>query len=379
MKKILIVTSSYFFVRTFLIPHIKHMVECGWIVHVASENDGTTIPYVHRQIDIPIKRSPLHVGNYMAISQLRELINTEKYDIVNCHTPIGGMVARLAASQARRNVGTKVVYMTHGLHFYNGAKLKNWVLYYSAEKLLSQYTDAIITINEEDRASVAKYFPCIKHQYKVPGIGYDTDHIGKLELHNRDELRQKYAIEKDDFVLLYIARYTVDKNHRFLINILNDIHQRIPKCKILFVGDGDEMVSCRRLVRELGLDNSVIFAGFQLNISDYLHIADVGVSPSVCEGLGLGLVEEMYVALPILATDVRGHRELIQHGVNGLLYKLDDKNDFIEKLLYLFENSQICKSLGGTAQMNVNKYSLECVIPQIMNILNKVSNDDGKC
>ncbi len=372
MKKILIVTSSYFFIRTFLIPHIRHWVGKEWIVHVASANDGTTVPYVHRQIDIPIERTPWHVGNWKAVCSLQKLIDEERYDIVNCHTPIGAMVARLAASQSRRRYGTKVVYMTHGLHFYNGAKKKNWLLYYTAEKFLASYTDAIISINEEDRRHIEKYFPQIPYQYKLPGIGYDTEHIGVLGLQDRDALRRKYFLQSDDFVLLYIARYTADKNHRFLIKSLADIQRKIERCKIVMVGDGEEMVACRKLARDLNVDKSVIFAGFQLDITDYLQLADVGVSPSVSEGLGLGIVEEMYASLPILASRVRGHRDLISHGENGLLFTLNDKDDFIKKLTYLYNNPSIRIIMGQTAHMGVELYSVENIIPQLVGIFDEV-------
>ena len=368
MRKILIVTSSYIFIRGFLIPHIKHLTENGWEVHVASKNDGTTIPYVHKQIDIPIQRSPFRVGNLIAVNQLKKVIKEERYDIVHCHTPIGAMVARLAAKDYRKSLGVKVIYMTHGLHFYMGAKRVNWLLYFSAEKFLARYTDAIITINSEDCSNAKRYFPEIPHQYTTPGIGYDIKHVGETPRLSKAELRHQYGIKEDDFVCLYIARYTLDKNHKFLINSLKEIQKRIPKIKLMFVGDGEEMVSCRKLSTELGVEQSVIFAGYQLNITDYLHMADVGVSPSVCEGLGLGLVEEMCIALPIVASHVRGHRDLIEHGRNGLLYELNSTEDFVEKLALLHNNPEKAREIGHNAQIGIKKYAVENIIPMIDDI-----------
>lgn len=373
MRKILIVTSSYFFVRTFLIPHIKHLVENGWIVHVASDNDGTTIPFAHQQIDIPIKRSPFHLSNAMAISMLSDMIGKEKYDIVHCHTPIGAMVARLAARKYRKE-GVKVIYMTHGLHFYKGARKKNWMVYYTAEKFLARYTDAIISINSEDKKNIENYFPEIPHQYITPGIGYDIKHVGHPGKISKGELRKQYGIGPNDFVCLYIARYTQDKNHRFLIKSVKEIQEYIPKIKILFVGDGEEMVACRELAKKLGVDKSVIFTGFQLNITDYLHMSDVGVSPSVCEGLGLGLVEEMCFALPVVASRVRGHRDLITHGENGLLYKLDDTQEFIKNLKFLYNNPDMARKIGRNARNGISKYAVENIITLMDEIYDKELN-----
>lgn len=371
MKKILIVTSSYYFMRTFLIPHIQYLRSKGWEVHVASDNDGDDVPYAHCKIDIPIRRSPFSLDNIKAIKMLKQHIDTERYNIVHCHTPLGAMVARLAAQEARKKLGTKVIYMTHGLHYYKGAPLKNWILYYPAERYLSRYTDAIITINEEDRASVAQ-FKHIKKQYKIPGIGYNSAHIEPLGLYSRSELRAKHGFSDNDFICIYIARYTNDKNHRFLIRSLSEIHKHIPQCKILLLGDGEEMDVCRELACKLQVDDAIRAVGFQPNITDYLQIADVGVSPSVSEGLGLGLVEEMYAKLPVIATDIRGHRDLITHGVNGLLYHLNDKNSFIEQLLYLYNNPAAREMLGNVARENISQYAVENIIPIMMSIYNDV-------
>lgn len=343
------------------------MVGNGWVVDVASKNDGTTIPYVNKQIDISIERSPFNINNFRAIKSLEHYINNEQYDIVNCHTPIGAMVARLAAHRARRN-GTKVIYMTHGLHFYNGASRKNWLLYYNAEKWLARYTDAIITINSEDRANVRRFFNEIPHQYYLPGVGYDTNHIiDTNDLHIK-ALREEYGLNDNDFICLYIARYSLDKNHKFLIKAIKQLKQYIPNCKLLLLGDGEEMISCRKLAQELNIEKSVIFAGYQHNIAAYLQIAHVGVSPSISEGLGLGLVEEMCVGLPVVASRVRGHKDLIEDGVNGLLYTLNDTQEFIDKILYLYNNKEVSRQLGETARQNISRFSVENVISEMMKI-----------
>lgn len=370
MKKILIVASSYVHIRAFLIPHIKQLVSDGWMVDVASENDGIDIPYVNRQIDIPVKRSPFHPSNISAIKKLSRYIDDEQYDIINCHTPIGAMIARMASFKARRK-GAKVIYMAHGFHFYEGAPLINWLVYYTAEKLMARCTDAIITINEEDSTNARKFFPEIAHQYSLPGVGYDVNHIERPCDVDSDELRKKYHIGDDDYVCIYIARYTRNKNHRFLIKALAKLQHHIPQCKLLLLGDGEEMESCRRLAQELGVDDKVIFAGYQRNISAYLQLADVAVSPSLIEGLPIGLLEEMYVGLPILANTVRGHKDLIKNGETGMLYAYNDEVEFVEKFLYLYRNPEERKRLGMMAQKSIVKYSVENIIPQMIEIFER--------
>lgn len=370
MKKILIVTSSCFFVRTFLLPHIEYLVDNGWVVDIASADDGESVPYVNRIIDIPIARTPYSIGNIKAITILREELEHERYDIVHCHTPIGAMVGRLAAIKARKR-GTKVIYMTHGLHFYEGVSLKNWILYYPVEKALSCITDAIISINEEDRLLIKKKF-YTRLQYKTNGIGYDYRHVGDVEKRDRLCIRQKLGIAPDDFVGIYIARYTEDKNHRFLIESMKKILSRIPSYKIVFVGDGSEFDVCREEAKKLGLERQILFVGYHKEITDFLSIADIGLSPSLCEGLGLGLVEEMSAHIPVLASDIRGHRDLIKHGVNGMLYKPNDYNDFEDKLLSLYRDPSLRERLSENASKNLSQYAVEEIIPRMMNIYEEV-------
>lgn len=371
MKKILIVTSSFQFVRTFLIPHIEYWVRNGWIVDVASDYDGIPIPQVNRLIDIPVKRTPLHTSNIIAIKRLAQHLESESYDIINCHTPIGAMIARCASHKARCR-GTKLVYMAHGFHFYKGAPLLNWLVYYTAEKCMARYTDALITINNEDRKNAQNLLSEIPHQYYLHGVGYDTKHIRACNEDEAQRLRKQYDIHEDDFVLLYIARYVRHKNHSFLIKAFAELKQSIPNAKLLLLGQGECMHACRCLALKLGVDESVIFAGYKDNVSDYLRLAHVGVSVSMMEGLPIGVLEEMLVGLPVVVSDIRGHRDLIDDGQNGLLYTSDDKADLLKKLMYLYEHPEERKHMGAMAQKNMLKFSADNIAPQLVEIFEEV-------
>lgn len=370
MKKILVVASSYYFIRTFLLPHIRHLVEKGWIVHVSSANDGDSVPFAHKMIDIPVRRSPFRADNLKAVKMLKGVMAQERYDIVHCHTPIGAMVARLAARDARRTMGTKVIYTTHGLHFYKGAPFKNWLLFYTAEKFLAQYTDTIVSINDEDRCHIAQYFPEIKQQYIIDGIGYDVERLQRVDSSRREALREVYGYGKEDFVCIYIASFCDRKNHKFLLSHLPQTLQKIPNLKYLFLGEGETQQQCQKMVGQMQLQDKVTFAGYQLDLTDYLTIADVGISASKTEGLGMGLIEEMYAQLPVLATHVRGHCDFIKHDVNGLLFTLNDSNDYIDKLHSLHQNPQLRKRLGSYASQHLHRYNVTNIIQQMDVIYN---------
>lgn len=363
MKSILIVTSSDYFVRVFLLPYIKELVDKGWLVHVASAYDGEDIPYIHRHIDIPVKRTPFSLKNWEAIKILSHEIETTQYNIVHCHTPVGAFIGRLAARNARRLYGTKVIYTAHGFHFYDGAPLLSWLLYYPAERLLSKYTDAIITINREDAERVERHFSNIRKRYFLLGVGYDEGRI-KPDKSHIDVLRKELNITSDDFVLIYIANLIAGKNHDFLLSCMQRLVKEIPCCKLLLCGDGDMRQHIADRVEMLHLQQHVIFAGFHWSIGDYMNMANVAVSASKREGLPLSIIEEMYSGLPVVATRIRGIKDLIDDGVNGLLYEVDDKDGFCKHIISLYKNEQMRQSLKEREIDGIEKYSAQQIVPQ---------------
>ena len=147
-KKVLFTATVDSHIIHFHIPYLKLFKDKDYEVHVVTGEEGK-IPYCNKKHIINIKRNPYNFKNINAINELKKIINKEKFDIIHCHTPMGGVVTRIAAKKTRIN-GTKIIYTAHGFHFYKGAPLLNWMLFYPIEKYLSKYTDTLITINKED-------------------------------------------------------------------------------------------------------------------------------------------------------------------------------------------------------------------------------------
>ena len=183
-KKVLFVATV---VKThmmqFHIPYLKMFQEMGWETAVASRNDyenpeDCKIPYCDTYYDIPFERLPWKPKNIQSYKMLKKIIDEGSYDIIHCHTPVGAMIARLAALSARKK-GTKVIYTAHGFHFFKGAPLVNWLLFYPAEWLLAPVTDVLITINKEDHARALKQLHAKRIEY-VPGVGIHTEKFREL-------------------------------------------------------------------------------------------------------------------------------------------------------------------------------------------------------
>ena len=215
MKKVLYVATVDIHIKTFHLPYLKMLHDMGYEVHVAT-NGKEEFPDCDKKHTICIERSPYKLKNIKAIKQLKKIIDKEKFDIIHCHTPMGSVVTRLAAKKSRKKHNTKVLYTAHGFHFYKGAPLLNWILFYPIEKYLSKYTDTLITINQEDYNLAKNKFSkrCNNIEY-VPGVGIDTEKFNiKLTEKEKNQFKKNIGIKKEDFILTCVAR--MDKKTRII-------------------------------------------------------------------------------------------------------------------------------------------------------------------
>jgi glycosyltransferase EpsD len=211
MKKILFTSTVDSHILNFHIPYLKWFKEQDCEVHVAS-NGSSDIPFVDVKYNIPFKRSPYKKENYMVYKQLKRIIADNDYKLIHCHTPMGSVLTRLATREARSK-GTKVLYTAHGFHFYKGAPLKNWLLYYPIEKIAARWTDGLLTMNKEDYKLANKFkLRKAKAVYKVNGVGIDLQKFIPQTLEKKKELRKEYGYNDDDFILIYAAELNYNKH-----------------------------------------------------------------------------------------------------------------------------------------------------------------------
>ncbi|WP_169312639.1 glycosyltransferase [Leadbettera azotonutricia] len=152
MYKILFISNTANFSK-FNRPYMCWFKQEGWQVDYVSAGEETVLD-CDNQYAISIARKPLKLRNIKAYKELKNILAANDYNIIHCHTPMGGFLARLAA----RKRSIKVIYTAHGFHFYKGSPLLNWLVFYPVEKYLARYSDIIITINEEDFNVAKKKF-----------------------------------------------------------------------------------------------------------------------------------------------------------------------------------------------------------------------------
>lgn len=366
--KILFVANIHKHFLAFHLPYINWFKENGYEVHVAANDDSVIIPLVDKQWNICIERNPFSRNNIKAYRELKSIVENEKYCLVTSHTAMGGVLARLASRKARKNFGLKVLYTAHGFHFFKGSPKSYWLLYYPMEKFLSRYTDALITINQEDFDLVQSNGFRNRATYKIPGIGFSTERLLKVNEVQRKDLRVKHGYKQSEFIMIYIAEYIPRKNHKFIINTLPEIIVKIPEIKVLFAGRGRDMNLTKNYAKTKGVDEYIDFLGFRKDIGNLIALSDIGISVSKQEGLGLNLAEEMFCGIPVVASEDRGHKEMIVQGENGYLFPQNDRKAFVNAIVYLYENPEKRKEMGKYAAESIRKFSLENSLTEMVKI-----------
>ena len=371
MKKVLFVaTVVKTHIMEFHIPYLKMFKEMGWKTAVAARNDyenpsDCVIPYCDIYYDIPFERNPLKIGNLNAYKELKKVIDEGEYDIIHCHTPVGAMLTRLAAKQARKH-GTKVFYTAHGFHFYKGAPVINWLLYYPVEKWLSQYTDVLITINKEDYER-AKTFKAGKVCY-VPGVGIDLKkfNIGHV---NKERKRKEIGVQSDDFALLSVGELIPRKNHEVVIRAMSVLKQNnsLDHIEYVICGRGTYEADLKKMAEELNVIDHVHFLGYRNDIPEICNCSDLFVFMSHQEGLPVALMEAMACGLPVVCSNIRGNTDLIEDSVTGLI-----SNNTPEELAELI-NTMRCDNtlrdrLASAALQKIKQFDLSSVEEEMIQI-----------
>ncbi|MFD0829850.1 glycosyltransferase family 4 protein [Neobacillus sp. M.A.Huq-85] len=365
-KKVLFCATVDYHFKAFHLPYLKWFKEQGWEVHVAASG-SLKLPYTDKKFNIPIQRSPFNQLNLAAYKELKGIVDKNQYKIIHCHTPMGGVLARLAARHSRK-LGTKVIYTAHGFHFCKGAPMLNWILYYPIEGFLSRYTDCLITINQED------YNLANNHKFKaksikhVHGVGVNTEKFRPVESSLKAELRKKHGYAIHDFLMFYAAEFNKNKNQKLLIESLALIKDQVPNAKLLLAGEGILLQECQELAQKLGIKDKVEFLGYRTDIEQLLKLSDIAVASSLREGLPVNIMEAMACGLPVIANDNRGHRELIENNYNGWII---DNNpvEFSLKLRTLAVNHQLRIEFGIQGRNMIHsKYSVYKVLEEKSNI-----------
>ncbi len=379
MKRVLMLASVASMIDQFNMPNIVLLQKLGYQVDVACNFiEGNTcsdervaelkqkLQDMHvRCYQIDFARNIKHMGqNMRALRQVEGLMKQNGYAFCHCHSPIGGVVARIAGHRTR----TKVIYTAHGFHFYQGAPVMNWLVYYPVEKMLSRWTDVLITINHEDYKLAKKKFKMKKLTY-VPGIGIDTQREG-LSQKEKEEKRKELGIPQDAFLITNAAEFTPNKNQKTVIEAIEQLHN--PNIYFVMCGIGEKKAELEQYVKEHGLEEHIRFVGFRNDLHEILQTSDCFVLSSFREGLSVALMEAMAEGLPVVCGRIRGNVDLVKNGFGGLLLAPEDIKAYENAFIKLYEMRQrkpgMFEQMGITNQKSIKMFGRNAVEQVMENV-----------
>jgi glycosyltransferase involved in cell wall biosynthesis len=390
-KKVLLVTTVSGFVPQFEMSNVQILQNMGYEIHYAANyhtpsygNDnhrleGTGII----QHQIGFVRSPFRFQNLKVFEQLKQLMITEQFSLVHCHTPMGGVMARLAA---RATKTAPVIYTAHGFHFFTGASIINWLCYYPIERFLSRFTDEQICINKEDYMRARRSFHA-NHVSYIPGVGLDFEKINKII--DVTLKKSEIGLPQDKIILLSSGELIKRKNHETVIRAIATLRQdsttshenSFNKIHYVICGHGELYQYLNQLVKELNVSDSISFLGYREDMMEIFQIADIFVFPSFQEGLPVALLEAMAYGLPVICSDIRGSNDLMGGNARTsvdfcdggiMIKKADDVSAYSQAISYMIEDKKTMRMMGEKNREKAKNFSSEYVIEAMKKIYHKI-------
>lgn len=370
MKKVLFIATVQSHIINFHIPYINLLQKKGYEVHVATKLDNdrykNASEYVENVIweNIDFSRNPLSKEIFKSYKQIYKYIKENKFDLIHVNTPIASFLTRLAAK--KQNI-SPIIYTAHGFHFFKGAPIQNWFIYYPLEKMASKWSDAIITMNKEDYdISKLKFNNKRCNTYHINGIGVDFKKYVSLKAN--DSMRKKLDIESNDLVLSIIGEINKNKNQKQIIDALINLRSKYDNIKLLIVGDGDMYQDISSYIEEKNAKDYIKILGFRRDVPEILSLSDIVISCSYREGLPKNIIEAMISKSAIICTDVRGNRDLVTHMENGILVPVNDSEQMSKAIELLYTDRELLKVMSEKSYMLAREYSLDKVLGQMEDI-----------
>lgn len=214
----------------------------------------------------------------------------KEYQIVHCHQDcLSGVVLKVA----KKN-GVKFTIA----HAHSASQDKNlkYIIKALSKKNIKKYSDKMFACGEE-----AGKWMFETDNFEVLNNAIDTD-LYTYNKEKADKVKKEFGIE-NKFMVGHVGRFNYPKNHKFIIDVFNEVQKVREDSVLMLVGDGDLRTEIEQKVRDLGLSDKVIFTGVRSDVNDLMQGMDVFLFPSLYEGLGIVLIEAQAAGLKCIISD----------------------------------------------------------------------------
>lgn len=367
--KILFIATVESHILNFHIPFLRYFQDKGYEVHVATRLGERRYELEREGIvchNVAFSRSPYSLATISALKRLIKIMRANNFSLVHTHTPMGAFLGRFAA---RLTNTTPVLYTAHGFHFYRGAPLKNWLIYYTAEQTAARWTDGLIVMNDEDFENARRLgFQPEKNLFYVHGVGVELSRYSPSP--GAGSIRAELGLGRDEVIVTCVAELTPNKNHTFLLDAWQRLSPRRGSAHLLLVVTGENEVALQRKVEREQIPR-VHFLGYRKDVPQILQETDTVTLVSKREGLPKSIMEAMAAGKPVVATNVRGNRDLVEHERTGLLVEPGDVAGLAGALERLVSDRRLRETMGAAGRKKIQDYSLEKVLEEMTAIYDR--------
>lgn len=309
-------------------------------------------------------------SNYIAYKNGLDIIRKGKIEVIHCNTPIGGVIGRLCGKRMKVK---RVIYTAHGFHFFKGAPMFNNIIYKFAEWVMAHWTDAIITMNEEDYKA-AKKLPLKKGGkiFFVHGVGITLSDYENFGV-EREKKRQELGLSNDQVAIVSAGDLVGRKDYATAIKSI--AYADNPNIQYYICGDGPKKKELVELASSLGVSHKVHFLGFRKDVKEILYASDIFLFTTLQEGLPRSLMEAMATGLPCIASDIRGNIDLLASECGGYLCEKKNVDSFTNAINCLVADANKRKDMGQFNRERIKHYDINVVRKEIEDIYKDVLAD----
>ena len=379
MKRALLLAPMGSVHRRFNQANIAALQSLGLQVELCANFENGNGPEIHNQSfveeceirgikthSIPFARHSL-TGSLKCLSQLKELLSREQYDLVHTHTETGGLLLKLAHSEKGKS---KFIFTPHGMSFWKGSSLKSQLLYKPLERWICSGMDMNLGMNREELECLESWNR--NNATYVHGIGLDLSRF-KSRYDSSKAVRKEFLLSTNEKLILSVGELDNNKNHITVIRALAQLGRKDWKYVICGVGPNEDILM--QEAERMGLKEHVVLAGYRSDIPDVLNAADIFVFPSFHEGMPVSVLEAMACSLPVVCSAIRGNVDVVRDGDNGYLFKPSDVDTLSRKIALLMDNETLRLQMGAKNKKIVREFSLDAVTEELKAIYSKVLYD----
>lgn len=336
MKKLkfLFTASRASHIENFHMPAISFLRKTGHTVDTVTEN-FVVDDLVDYSYNLTFRKKIYSPRNIGTISQLSKLIKANSYDVIISNTTLAGVITRLAVPKSKKR--PYHIYICHG-YLFNDDNSKKARLYRTIEKATASKLDLLLTMNSDDFEIAKKYSLC-KNIQNINGMGINPDKFPILPSNESDIFRKSLGISEKDFVFLCVAEFSERKNQQLIIKAFSDLLKTKPNSILLFAGKGELLEQAKKLAEYNEISHKIRFLGHISDTNILYRSAQVLISASHIEGLPFNIMEALECGIPAVVSNVKGHKDLIIDGFNGMLFADNDLKALSAKMSEISDNA----------------------------------------